>query len=245
MHFDPDSKTIGFLYPGLGVAEDDLDWLVAACFPDRSVTSAVAETPIHEDLHTVASLRELGQAWRLEAGAEELADKRPNALVWACTSGSFVFGFEGARRQATELEAATGVPASSTSLAFVEAIAALGIGRVAIAATYPAELAERFPAFLEEAGVEVCGLRANDIPTAGDAGRVDPDAVARLVLAGDRPDAEAVLVPDTALHTVRQLPDLERQVGKPVLSANQVSVWIGLRLADALPAGAAGLLAHA
>jgi maleate cis-trans isomerase len=38
-------------------------------------------------------------------------------------------------------------------------------------------------------------------------------------------------VPDTALHTVAWLDDLEERLGKPVLTANQVSVWEGLRVA--------------
>jgi maleate cis-trans isomerase len=232
---------VGFLYPGLGVAEDDLEWLVDQKFPDGSVTAAVVETPIHEDLHTVASLRELGAGWRLAEGAEALTERRPCALVWACTSGSFVLGLAGARRQAAELEAAAGLPASSTSLAFLDAVGALGIERVAIAATYPGEVGERFVSLLREAGIAVEGISSNGIPTAAAAGRVLPDAVTRLVLAGDHPAAEAVLVPDTALHTVRRLADLEAELGKPVLSANQVSVWAALRLAGARPSDSAGL----
>ena len=38
-----------------------------------------------------------------------------------------------------------------------------------------------------------------------------------------------MLVPDTALHTVEWLDDLDELLGKPVLTANQVSVWEGLR----------------
>jgi maleate cis-trans isomerase len=44
-----------------------------------------------------------------------------------------------------------------------------------------------------------------------------------------------VLVPDTALHTIAGLETLEAAVGKPVLTANQVSAWEGLRLAGAGP----------
>ena len=40
-------------------------------------------------------------------------------------------------------------------------------------------------------------------------------------------------MPDTALHTVEWLTDLEERLGKPVLTANQVSVWEGLRLVGA------------
>ncbi|HJV98380.1 MAG TPA: maleate cis-trans isomerase, partial [Arthrobacter sp.] len=45
------------------------------------------------------------------------------------------------------------------------------------------------------------------------------------------PDAEAVLIPDTALHTVRWLNELESVLGKTVLTANQVTAWYGLRIA--------------
>ena len=50
---------------------------------------------------------------------------------------------------------------------------------------------------------------------------------------GDHPDAEAVLIPDTAMHTLSILDDLEQAVGKPVLTANRVTVWKGLDLASA------------
>jgi maleate cis-trans isomerase len=38
-------------------------------------------------------------------------------------------------------------------------------------------------------------------------------------------------VPDTALHTVRLVDVWEAGLGRPVLTANQVSAWHGLRLA--------------
>ena len=38
-------------------------------------------------------------------------------------------------------------------------------------------------------------------------------------------------MPDTALHTAAWLTDFEDAVGKPVLTANQVTFWEALRLA--------------
>ena len=51
-----------------------------------------------------------------------------------------------------------------------------------------------------------------------------------MVKAADHPDAEAILVPDTAMHTLEIVDDLEAAIGKPVLTANQVTVWKGLDL---------------
>ena len=56
-----------------------------------------------------------------------------------------------------------------------------------------------------------------------------------MVAGADRSGAEAVLVPDTAMHSLAWLPDLEAAVGMPVLTANQVSVFEGLRLAGPVP----------
>jgi maleate cis-trans isomerase len=94
-----------------------------------------------------------------------------------------------------------------------------------------------FVTLLADAGIEVVGARSNDIMTAADAGTLDSGALDALVRAGEHPDAQAILVPDTALHTVRSIPALEAALGKPVLSANQVSVWEAMRLAGVRAAG--------
>jgi maleate cis-trans isomerase len=44
-----------------------------------------------------------------------------------------------------------------------------------------------------------------------------------------------VLVPDTAMHTLSIVDKLEAAVGKPVLTANQVTVWKGLDLLGPVP----------
>ena len=43
--------------------------------------------------------------------------------------------------------------------------------------------------------------------------------------------AQAILVPDTALHSAAWLDDLGGLAGKPVLTANQVAFWQALHLA--------------
>ncbi len=46
---------------------------------------------------------------RLLEGAKVLRDQAVDAVVWACTSGSFVYGWEGARQQVEAIAQATGV----------------------------------------------------------------------------------------------------------------------------------------
>ena len=54
-------------------------------------------------------------------------------------------------------------------------------------------------------------------------------------VSSDAPSADAVLLPDTALHTVDILDALDFRLGKPVLTANQVTVWKGLELLGPVP----------
>jgi maleate cis-trans isomerase len=221
---------LGMLYPG-HAAENDLPWLVESLFPDGSVVADVVHTSLDEDAHDVDVLLDLGSPRRLHEGADTLREHDAAVAVWACTSGSFVFGWDGARRQAADLGDRFGGLASSASLAFVAALRALGMRRVAVAATYPEAVTTCMVDLLTDAGFEVVGAGSQGIVTAAEVGRLDERALLAFVRAGDRPGAEAVLVPDTALHTARSLPALEDAVGKPVLTANQVTVWEALRLA--------------
>jgi maleate cis-trans isomerase len=195
----------------------------------------VVITSVGEDAHRVDALLDLGRAERLAEGASALASAAPDAVMWACTSGSFVFGPEGARNQASGVAQALGVPASSTSIAFVDACRRLGIRRVAIAASYPEDVAQHFVRFLTAGGVEVVSMGSHGIVTAAEVGTLRPEQVVEMVKAADHPDAEAILVPDTAMHTLEIVDDLEAAVGKPVLTANQVTVWKGLELVGPVP----------
>lgn len=221
--------TIGFIYPD-HAAEDEYA-VAAELLGVRLPVVHVYGT----DLHAVPELRDLGSPERLAGGAAALAAHRPDSVMWACTSGSFVYGYDGAQEQVDELARVTGVPTSSTSIAFVAALTALGLSRVAVAASYPDDVAEHFVTYLAAAGIEVVAMGSAGILTAAQVGLLGPAEVGALATARDHPDAEALLVPDTAMRTLPVVPELEARVGKPVLTANQVTIWQGLRLAGATP----------
>jgi maleate cis-trans isomerase len=249
---------IGFLYPGHSAEDDyptaqkllsdaanvdtDAANVDSGCVSvDAAPQLRVVHTEMAVDAHRVDALRQIGADEVLADGVRELG--QVSSVIWACTSGSFVFGWDGASAQVGALSAVAGVPASSTSFAFSDAAARLGLKRVAIAATYPDDVSALFVEFLGVAGVEVVRLSSLGIVTAAEVGTLGRERVLDLAVAGDHPDADAVLLPDTALHTVAWLDELERRLGKPVLTANQVSIWQGLRLAgDRVPRRGLGAL---
>ena len=87
-------------------------------------------------------------------------------------------------------------------------------------------------AFRKAAGSEVVSMRGSGIITAAEVGTWGQEEVLALARGGDHPEAQAVLLPDTALHTAAWIEDIEDALGKPVLTANQVTAWEGLRLLD-------------
>lgn len=226
-----DGPTLGFLYPG-HAAEDD--YPRAARMLRRPVDIALVHTSVGVDAHERKALLDLGGLTRLLEGADQLRSREPDVAVWACTSGSFVFGWDGATQQVAAISEHLACPASSTSFAFVNAVRAVGAERVAVAATYPDDVAGAFAEFLGHAGIEVLSVGSEDVITAAEVGTFGHDRVLSFVRAGDRPEADAVLVPDTALHSIEWIAELEEAVGKPVLTANQVTLWEALRLAEAL-----------
>jgi maleate cis-trans isomerase len=219
---------LGFLLPGHS-GEDDYPRIEQLLGSD--IRLPLVHTDIGEDMRREDALREMGSPERLAAGVEELRLSGAEAVVWACAAGSFGYGWEGAHEQVRTLARMAGMPASSTSFGFAHAVRELDVHRVAVAATYPEDLAARCAAFLKAAGAEVVSVRSSGV-TAVEVDAWDADMLLALAREGDHPDAEAVLLPDSALHTAAHLQTLESALSKPVLTATQVAVWEALRLAD-------------
>jgi maleate cis-trans isomerase len=192
--------------------------------------------------HAVESLLDTARIEYLEDAARRLRRIGVDTVMWACTSGSFVIGVERARVQAASIANAAHVPASSTSLAFVDALQSLRLKRVAVVAPYPKDATELFLAFVREFGIEIVSSRRLDNPSGWDSALFDQRRLVEICKATDVPSAEALVVPDTALPTLDILAELERTLHKPVLTANQVTVWKGYQLAGMQPPRTLGCL---
>lgn len=234
---DGTAVRIGLLYPTKDCGEDD--FVALAGLLDPTITVGFGYVPWGEAVNDLADLdaagkrdavRELGEPERLDHAVAELSTFAPDVLSWACTSCSFLWGLDGASRQAEGLAGRSGIPASSTSLAFVSAARALGLTRVGIGSVYGDEVTSGFIEFLAAAGITTVHHVARDAPSDRALARWDEDRILQLVADGDSDSADAVLVPETALHTTGLVQRAEQLVGKPVLTATQVTLWDALRL---------------
>jgi phosphoglycerate dehydrogenase-like enzyme/maleate cis-trans isomerase len=228
--FDPPDSM-----PGVGViapfdfALDDEYWRWLA----QGVTLYITRTPYDDHPVSVEMAEAVSNTSDVAVAARALTAVRPAATVYACTSGSFVAGLAGERALREAMAGAGLVNPMTTSGALVEALTTLGARRVAIGSPYDAELTRRLARFLAEAGYEVVGgafLGLDD-----KIAQVNARSVYQLAQAADSAGADAVFLSCTNLRTFDVLAAAERDLGKPVLSANQVSMWAALR-ASRLPA---------
>ena len=189
---------LGFIYPGGGAEQDFYQFGERHGLRMFLVGSRI---PGGDD-HAVEALLQTARVENLIEAAGRFATLDPAVVVWACTSGSFIVGRAGAEAQVAALRTATGRPATSTSLAIVDALAALGAKRVAVVATYPEPAARALDSFLSAFGSEVASLQWLDAPSGLDAAAIGEERMAAAVrrAAGEKPDA--VVIPDTALPTM-------------------------------------------
>src|SRR6266568_8430492 len=196
-----------------------------------NVSLHVTRTPFLDRQVGVDMAEQLSEDEVLTAAARELTIADPAVTVFACTSGSFVHGLAGERRCRQAILAGGARRALTTSGALVEALTALAIRRIAVATPYDASTTTRLIEFLDEAGFGTTSCAFLGLE--GDIFRVSSNTVDRLVRAADCEDAEAIFISCTNLWTREVLSTLEHELGKPVLSANQVTVWAALKAVGA------------
>jgi maleate isomerase len=162
-------------------------------------------------------------------GASEVKAVSPLVTAYACTSGSFVGGLAGETALVAAMKGAGAPAAVTTGGALLTALRHLDMNRIATATPYTADITAGLSSYLAEAGVDV--VAASGLGLTSDIWTVPYDVTAQLVRDTDRPDAEAVFVSCTNLPTYDVIAPLEAELGKPVLTANQVTMWSALTLA--------------
>lgn len=221
---------LGFLYPPTG-AEHELYRAGESLGADIRVAVIGVRISGGDDEHAPHHLSQTGSIANLLLSARVMAHLEPAALLWACTSGSFIDGLQHARAQAAAMSEAVKAPASSTSLAFLAALEALGVVRVAVLASYPEATSRAFASFLAEGGIETADMTWLDAPSGPVAAQFGDELFLSRAARISVPRGGALLVPDTAVPSLGLIEPLEDRLGCPVLTANQVTVWEAARLA--------------
>jgi maleate isomerase len=174
--------------------------------------------------------------------AAALAAEAPlDAIAFGFTSSGYVIGAGGEAAMIARLEGRTrGIPVVAPCTAALAALRALGAGRLAVVSPpwFDDELSALGRRFYESAGFEVVMSAACDLPS--DQRAITPEGLHAWALAHVPDAADAVVIGGNGFRAVGAIEVMEADLGRPVLSANQVLLWAALAAAGADPGEVAG-----
>jgi maleate isomerase len=163
----------------------------------------------------------------LAGPATALAQVRPAVVVLAHTASSYALGFGKEQALVDRIASLSGAPALLAAHAVLAALQHLGVKRLALGTPYPESISRQGKAYWEAAGFDIVGYhRLEDVK---DIYAENEERAYLLARRADASGADAVLLSGTGLPTVAVLETLERDLGKPVISSNQATLWACLK----------------
>ena len=175
---------------------------------------------------------------QLEKAAEMYRKQKHDVVLFGCTSGSCIKGFGFDKECIERIERACGWPGLTTSTAVLEAYEALGLKKTVVMTPYPDDTNEAEKKFLEDNGLEVTSITGVGFNKDGANGYADKRFLYRNAKKLDRKAAEVFFLSCMGLATLELVPVLEEDLGMPVITSHQASLWACLRHAgikDKLP----------
>jgi maleate isomerase len=194
---------------------------------------AVARIALDDDANTQFDPATMVAAANLLRAAEM------DVIAWNGTAGSWL-GVEHDRTMVDRITEATGIPATTTTLAYREAFDKFGISSVGLISPYTADVNAAIVQQYARTGIAVAGERHLGLSINESFARVDPQVLLQvsLELAGalDQRDAaapDALVYLCTNLYGASIVEDVETLTGLPALDSVAVTLWRCLAMAGA------------
>lgn len=184
----------------------------------------------------ITRLRMTGQ-WRkplselkksLTEAAEALSDTKPHLIVFHCTANSMENGIAHEASLVETIQSASGCPTITTAQAIREAFAHFGIKKLVLVSPYVKQTNEHEVQYLTEAGFTVLHELGLGLDSEGYSA-VGPEEWISVVKDNTRPDADGYFLSCTNTRMIEAIDRLEQDLGKPVISSNQATLWACLK----------------
>lgn len=181
----------------------------------------------HVNPVSVANLRKMGP--RLAAAAGMLIPgQRLDAIAYSCTSATAAIGYDEVAAQ-VRAGGRPDIPVVTPITAALAGFEALGVETISLLTPHPDDVNQSTRRFLEAHGITISNISSfcldDDIAVA----EVPPRAIHQAAI--EACHADALFISSTALRAAEIVEEVERALGKPVLSAVQCLFWHALRLA--------------
>ena len=171
-------------------------------------------------------LNELKRA--LVDASEALSDVNPGIIVFHCTANSMENGLAHEAAIAEIIEQASGCPTLTTAQAITQAFNHFGIKKLVLISPYVQATNEHEVHYLKEAGYTVVHQLGLGLESHGYSA-VPPEEWKRIVRENARADADGYLLSCTNTRMIEAVPEIEREMDKPVISSNQATLWACLK----------------
>jgi maleate isomerase len=170
---------------------------------------------------------------QVERAALELASAEVNVILQAGTAIAFFRGVGHDRELSQRINNVTGIKATTSLTAVVDALHTLGIKRPAIATSYLPDIDLRLVDVLQQTGFHVAAIRGMGLKRSIDMGKVMPDETYRFAceVARAANDPDGIFISCGNLRSFEVIEDLEKATGLPVITSNQAGLWQSLRMA--------------
>jgi len=167
---------------------------------------------------------------QLPAAAALLPDTDFDVIGYGCTSGTSVIGAAKVVKMVQSGRRTAAVTDPLTAL--IAACNHLNLHNIALLTPYVIEVSQGLRDVLADAGVATPVYGSFNEAEEARVTRIDASSLIHAATTlGQSPDVDAVFLSCTNLRTLDVLPLIAAQIGKPVLSSNQVLIWQMARLA--------------
>ena len=146
-----------------------------------------------------------------------------DCVVYGCTSGTIVSGYENIKKKINMAKPDAMVTAPST--AALNALNKRNVRRLSIVTPYIKSLNDDIVDFFRNNNFEVTSNTYFDIESDVDIGKVDQDQLFEILSNIDHKNAEALFVSCTSLPVLNIIEKLEKKLSMIVLSSNQALIW--------------------
>ena len=157
-----------------------------------------------------------------------LPGERIDCIVYGCTSGTIVSGYENIKKKINIAKPDALVTAPST--AALNALKKKNINKISIVTPYIKSVNDDVVNFFKKNNFEVTSNTYFDIQSDVDIGRVDQDQLFKILSNINHKDAEALFVSCTSLPVLNIIERLEKKLKMTVLSSNQALIWETLEI---------------
>ena len=162
-----------------------------------------------------------------EVSKDILPDEKLDCVVYGCTSGTIVAGYDSIKKKIELAKPEAKVTTPST--AATNALKKMNVSKVAIFTPYSKKLNDEVVDYFKKENFIVTSNSYFDILNDADIAKIDPDYLYDVISKMNLGDAEAVFLSCTNLPALSILDKLEKKLNKIVLSSNQVLIWDTLK----------------